>query len=130
MKQKRRTLFSNFTFENWQNLIVLSIIVLYSVWLSFAIGNGPIQSGFTGDYLAFWSAGKIADGKGYSEIYDLENLKSVQMQELNELGLLNKVNGSAYSPFPVALFPVFVFPFQILSKINFETSYGFGHSLT
>jgi len=123
MKQKRRIPFSNLSFENWQNLIILTIIVFYSVWLSFAIGKGSFQSGFAGDYLAFWSAGKIAGEKGYSQIYDLKNLKSVQLQELNELELIEKMDVSSYSPFPVALFPVFVFPFQVLSKINFEPSY-------
>jgi len=123
MQQKIRIPFSNLSFENWQNLIIAAIFVFYSVWLALAIGKGPIQAGFAGDYLAFWSAGKIADEKGYSEIYNLKDLKSVQLQELKELGLINKMDGSAYSPFPVALFPVFVFPFQVLSKINFEPSY-------
>ena len=49
-----------------------------------------LQLKYGGDYLAFWSAGKVADEKGYSEIYNLENLKSVQMQALSKLGFLQK----------------------------------------
>ena len=123
MQQKIRMPFTKLTFENWQNLIILSIIVFYSVWLSFAVSKDTIQSGFSGDYLAFWSAGKIADEKGYSQIYNLENLRSVQLKELDKLGLQEKLDASSYSPLPVALFPVFVFPFQILSKINVQPSY-------
>jgi len=123
MQQKKRIPFSNFTFENWENLIFLAIIVFYSVWLSFNIGSSAHQSVFGGDYLAFWSAGKVADKKGYAQIYDLENLKRVQSQELEKLGFFEKMDASSYSTFPVALFPVFVFPFQVLSKMNIELSY-------
>ena len=123
MQKKIRIPFSNYSFENWQNLIILSIIVFSSIWWSFNIGGSSLLSAFGGDYLAFWSAGKVADEKGYSEVYDLKNLKSVQLQELNELGLLEKIDAFAYSPIPAPLLPVFIFPFQVLSKINFEPSY-------
>lgn len=123
MRQKSKLQFSKISYENRQNLIILSALVLYSVWLGYAIFKGPIQTGFSGDYLAFWSAGKVADLKGYSEVYRLESLKSVQLQELDKLGLSARINTLTYSPLPVALFPFFIFPFQLLSRISIQTSY-------
>jgi len=123
MQQKIKIQFSNLPFESWQNLIIFTIIVFYSISVGYAIGKSPILSGFAGDYLAFWSAGKIADEKGYSEIYNLKDLKSVQLQELKELGLLNKFDTSSYAPIPVPLLAIFVFPFQVLSRINFKLSF-------
>lgn len=115
--------FTILKFKNWQNLIIFTILLFYSAQFSFTVGKSRILLGYGADYLAFWSAGRIADEKGYSRIYDITNLRSVQLQELNELGLLNKMDASSYSPVPVAILSIFVFPFQILSKINFEPSY-------
>jgi len=123
MPKRIKFAYFQFSFDKWQNLILFSVIVFYAIWLVFSIGKDPIQSGFSGDYLAFWSAGKIAEEKGYSYIYSLENLKSVQLTELEKIGLYRSADASSYSPLPVALFSIFVLPFQVLSRINLQLSY-------
>lgn len=123
MKKINKIPFANLSFENWLNLVILTIIVFSTFWWTVNISNHTLLKIFGGDYLAFWSAGKIADKKGYSQIYDLQNLKTAQFNELGKLGLLEKMETSSYLAFPVAILPVFVFPFQLLSKINIELSY-------
>jgi hypothetical protein len=123
MHHKFRLPFSNLSFQNWQNLIIFSILIFYLIMLSTAIINGLFQMGFAGDYQAFWSAGKIADEKGYSKIYDLERLKSIQLRELDPNLTPNEIQKSSYSPFPVAYFSIFLIPFQLLSKIDLFPSY-------
>lgn len=68
------------------------------------------------DFGAFWVIGKIADEKGYSEIYDL----SVQTKELKDLGLIGKTEDISC---PVPFFSFFILPFQLLSKVSLVNSY-------
>ena len=119
MNHKRKLLFSNFTFEHWKNLILFAIICFYFVYFVGAFVYGT----FGEDYLAFWSVGKIADEKGYSEIYDLNNLRSVQTQERYALGLLEKIDDPSSPLSPVPYFSFFVLPFQLLSRIDLVHSF-------
>ena len=102
---------------NWKAILLFTIACFYVglivIWERDS--GSPIKYG--GDYLAFWSAGKIADEKGYSEIYNLENLKSVQTQALNNLGF------SQESILPAPYFSVFLIPFQLLSRVELQYSY-------
>jgi len=119
MNHKRKLLFSNFTFEHWKNLILFAIICFY-------IGNFVISFGYGApglDYLAFWSAGRIADEKGYSEIYNPNNLRSIQIQELKELGFLDKTDDLLFSPNPAPYFSFFILPFQLLSRVILINSF-------
>ena len=114
-----RVPFSSLNFENWLNLILVGLFVFYFSqfgFLSFLRGYGV-------DYLAFWSIGKIADDKGFAEIYDLENLRTTQTQVLETEGMLKKGSASNISPIPAPFFPFFVLPFQLLSRVNPKQSY-------
>jgi hypothetical protein len=112
--------FSNLKFENWENLFIPLVLSLYLILFGSWVAKGNY---FGVDYFAFWSTGKIADGKGYSEIYDLNNLRIVQTQELNALGLLEKTDNLSYSPIPAPIFSFFVPLFQLFSKIDLESGY-------
>ena len=120
MNRKRRALFSNFKFENWKNLI---LIALFCFYFFVFFGSYFVFGGIQEDYLAFWSAGKIADEKGYSQIYDLNNIKSVQTKELQALGLITNANDSSIPLFPVPYFSFFVVPFQLLSRVDLVDGY-------
>ena len=119
MNRKRRALFSNLKFENWKNLILFAIICCNFVYFVASFWHSDIGV----DYFAFWSVGKIADEKGYSEIYDLNNLRSVQAQELKELDLSVNSDDHLFSPIPVPYFSFFVLPFQFLSKVSLVHGY-------
>lgn len=119
MDRKGKVLFSNFKSENWVNLILFAIFCFYVVYFSAAFNYGH----FGVDYMAYWSVGKIADVKGYSEIYDLNNLRSVQTQELNDSSLQAEPGNSSVPLFPVPYFSFFLLPFQLLSRLSLFNSF-------
>jgi len=119
MNPKRIMIFSNFTFENWQNLILAAILCFYSINFFASFGRGAVGD----DYVAFWSVGKIADENGYSKIYDLDILRSVQIQASQELGFFVKTDDLLFSPTPVPYFALFILPLQLLSKITLVSGY-------
>ncbi len=84
-------------------------------------GRFPVEYGE--DYLAFWSAGKIADEESFAQIYDFDNLRSIQTRELNRLGYLVQVDDSGFSPIPAPILPLFIAPFQLLSRIPSDIGY-------
>lgn len=116
-------LFSNLKWENWQNLILFSILIFLSLQLGFTFMEGSFPAEYGEDYLAFWGAGKIADEKNYSEIYDLDNLRSVQTRELNRLGYMVYLDDPSVPPIPAPLLPLFIAPFQFLSRIASDIGY-------
>ena len=79
--------------------------------------------GYGVDYLAFWSVGKIADEKGFAEIYDIENIRATQIQVLEDQGMLTKGGEADISPIPAPFFSFFVLPFQLLSRVEPKQSY-------
>ncbi|TDA67285.1 MAG: DUF2029 domain-containing protein [Chloroflexi bacterium] len=123
MKRKSKLLFSNFKLENWENLILFAVFSFYLSQFGFIVGKGSFPREYGEDYLAFWSAGKIADEKGYSEIYDLNNLRSIQIQELKALGFLVKIDDLSIPIVPAPYFSFFVPPFRLLSRVNPELGY-------
>ena len=123
MRRNLRVPFSNLKFENWRNLILVAVFIFYLAQFGYNVVKDRFLMGYGVDYLAFWSAGKIADDKGYPEIYDLENLRSTQAQEIEALGIFEKGGESYYSPIPAPIFSFFVLPFQLLSRVNPKQSY-------
>jgi len=123
MKNMNTKLSLNFKHINWKILILVVIVCFNLIAIIFWVVNGSFYSIYGGDYLAYWSAGLIADQKGYSEIYDLNNLRSVQTQELESLGVLVKTDDSSTPIIPVPYFSFFILPFQFLSKIDLVYSY-------
>ena len=121
MRRKPRAPFSNLNFENWQNLILVAVFFLYLSQFGFLFVKVNFLMGY--DYLAFWSAGKIADDQGYTKIYDLENLRNIQIHILEDQGILQRGVESNFSPFPAPIFSFFVLPFQLLSRFNPKQSY-------
>lgn len=106
---------------NWKAILLFSIALFYVclivIWLQEK--NSPLHYG--GDYLAFWSAGRIADEKGFSQIYDLQALKDNQTQALVQLGILR--GQFVLTPNPAPYFPMFIVPFKYLSRINIQESF-------
>lgn len=123
MKNKKKKLSLSINKNKWKVLILFCTIFINLIFINSWFVNGSFFSTYGADYLAYWSAGKIADHKGYSEIYDLNNLGNVQTQELTSLGFLPKTDDSAIPILPVAYLSFFVLPFQIFSRIDLVNGY-------
>ena len=123
MKNMKKKLSLSFKKINWKVLVLFFAVCINLIFIDSWFVNGSFFSTYGADYLAYWSAGKIADHKGYSEIYDLNNLGNVQTQELTSLGVLPKTDDSAIPILPVAYLSFFVLPFQILSRIDLVNGY-------
>ncbi len=115
--------FSHLNFDNWQNLILVGLFFFYFSQFGFMLTKESFLRGYGVDYLAFWSIGKIADEKGFTEIYDINNIRLTQIQVLEDLGMLIKGGEPPISPIPAPIFPFFVLPFQLLSRVNPKQSY-------
>ncbi len=121
MNDKKKTSTLNFSFFTWKNGLIFVIACFYLVIISSWIKGGNY---YGADYLGYWSVGKIANEKGYSEIYNLDALKTVQGQELIKLGIienmddpsLSQLAGSPYLSFYDLLF-------QPFSKFDLITSF-------
>ena len=123
MRDKFKVPFSNLNFDKWQNLLLVALFFFYLSQFGFQYAKDGFLVGYGVDYLAFWSAGRIADDKGYAEIYDLENLRSIQNQVLETYHMVEKGIESNIQTFPAPILSFFIIPFQLLSRVNPKQSY-------
>ena len=123
LKNKPGLPFSHLNFDNWQNLILVGLFIFYLSQFGFLLTKESFLRRYGVDYLAFWSVGRIADEKGYAEIYDLEDLRTTQTQVLVTQGMLEKGEGSIISPFPAPIFSFFILPFLLLSRADPKHSF-------
>lgn len=120
MAHKKTAFFSNFKIENWKNLVLVIVFCFYC--LSF-LGNFFMYRGLPADYLAFWSVGKIANQMGFSEIYDLTNLRNTQDEGLDLLSRKEQKVGPSFPTMPVPYFALFIVPFQLLARVGLITGF-------
>lgn len=118
-----RKLFSNLRPENWSNLLIVAVLSFFLTQYVFTIKTGNFPTVYGQDFLAFWTIGKIADEKGFSEIYGLNNFRDYQIQEFVSLGFHLDLNDTTFSPIITLIFPIFVLPFQLLAKLPSVTGY-------
>jgi len=116
MNQKHNGLFSGYTFENWRNLVLAAIVCLYLINIIVTFRHGAVGD----DFVAYWSVGRISNEKGFSQIYEIENLQTIYSHELKDLGYLIDIEDITYS---VPYLPFFVLPFHFLSRINLSYSF-------
>jgi len=107
---------------NW-TLLIIVILGSFYISLFYLVTSKSHFPDFGVDYLAWWSAGKIADQKEYSQIYNLDILQSVQVQELKALGLINENENVQIIPNTSPLLLFFIIPFQWLSRIYSREGY-------
>ncbi len=119
MPKRMKMPFSDLGPEAWQNLALTALIAFYLVQIGNAWLNNALFQPMGLDFLAFWSAGRIATLFHYSHIYDLPLLHQIQVQQLTEHG----VSALNYAPAPAALFAVFIVPFQLMSFLDSQWGY-------
>jgi len=105
--------------DYWKNLILFAAICFFIVYIIGSFGSRSVG----GDFLGYWSVGKIADQKGFSEIYYLENLRRTQLEALDRLGYSGLADENLYSTMPAPYLSFFLLPFKYLSRIELIYSY-------
>ena len=105
--------------EYWKNLLLFAVICSFLANILWSLGSRTVG----GDFLGYWSVGKIADQKGFSETYTLENLRITQLEALERLGYSEITDESSYSIMPVPYLSFFLVPFKYLSRIELIYSY-------
>jgi hypothetical protein len=117
--QKRRRLFQNLGSQGWQNLTLAALLAFYLSQFGFELYKNNLYFQIGSDFMAFWSAGHIANTEGYEHVYDLTVLKRVEKQIVP----VPKDSDKKLSPFPAAFLPIFIWPFQVFAlfppKISF-----------
>jgi hypothetical protein len=105
----------------WQFFFLILIFSFYIILLIVWVKGNLFISSYGSDFLAFWSVGKVIDKLGFSNAYDIQQLKSVQLQVLKDLSLFT--NLESFTPLPAPYLPVFLLPFKYLSRIDAEISF-------
>ncbi len=106
--------------NGWRRLGMLAVFILYCLNILFIAKDFGLFNGLGCDFLAFWSAGKIANLHGFGQAYNLELIRQAQVDVITSM----QYSTIAFPTFPVALFPVFVLPFTLLSKLDAGAAFG------
>jgi hypothetical protein len=104
--------FQKLSSRGWQNLGLMVVLAFYVI----RIGVGLYSNGLTsvpGDYICFWTAGRLANAAGYAQVYNLNALYELQ----------KSVVPTATVVLPMFYLPVFILPFQALALIPIVQSY-------
>ena len=114
----KRLIFQNMTHATWVNLAVASLLAFYAAQIALDFAWRTTCGHIAVDYCDFWSAGQVANTRGYAGMYDLPTLERVE----------RSVFPQGYDPAlfiitPFPYLPVFVLPFQSLALIPPEVGY-------
>ncbi len=121
MKRPLHIPFQNLTATAWKRLALAGVFLLYLINFLFITFETGTLNGLGNDFLAFWSAGKVADQYGYAEINNLDTLGEVEFQQLER----SDIPQESFQPIAAAYFSIFLVPFQLLSKVNARASFWF-----
>lgn len=119
MMANRKLPFKNLNSKAWGNLAIAATITFYITIFCFTLLNLNICRNIGFDYCAYWSAGKIINKSGYTDIYNIEYLHQIQKKiyfQENEFSTF-------FQAIEIPYFPVFVIPFQFLAIIDLVPSY-------
>src|SRR5581483_2519666 len=105
--------FQNMSAESWQNLGLAALCLFYALQICFDLFWRNICGHLAIDYCSFWSAGYLANLKGYVAIYNLSLMHDIQKEIFPKL--------IAVTPTP--FLPVFVIPFQLLALLHPSLSF-------
>ncbi len=115
----RRLPFQGLTPKAWQNLGLSATGVYYFLWFLMPLTQHLLFLALASDYLAFWSAGYIANQQGYPQVYDLQTLTEVQKPLVPNPDPETLV----FSPLPAPYLPVFLLPFRLLARLPLQVSF-------
>ena len=119
MQRHARIPFKDLDAEAWKRLALMALVVFYVFQLAIPLIKKDLFNPMGFDFLGFWSAGRLATQAGYAQVYDLQLLRNIQVQQLSTMGL-STIN---ISPYPTPFFSVFIVPFQLLSFFDATTAF-------
>ena len=117
LKKKVHLPFQNMTRETWLNLAIAATLTFYILQIGFIVFNGRICQNIGSDYCAYWSAGKIINESGFSDVYNLNRLRQAQVQ------IYSQTDNPNFHVFGVMYLPIFVFLFKYFSLLKPTPSY-------
>lgn len=115
---KSKIPFQNMSPTAWINLALVALFTFYALQIALDIVWGNICGHLGTDYCAFWSAGWIANTRGYIDVYNLQILRQIQLGNFPKFGDI-----STFAVSPIAYLPIFLLPFQILARLDPHTSF-------
>ena len=104
-----------------QNLALSAIAGLYLGVIIYGLFVEGLFAPLGRDFLAFWSAGYVANTMGYSKVYDLEALGKIQATFTS--------SQKSFLTIPSPFLPVFIVPFRIFALLPPEASFFLWSSL-
>ncbi len=112
--------FQGLSAHEWTNLALLAVSVYYVIKIAMEIYFQNVYMIFGSDFLSFWSAGWLANLRGYWAAYDLH-----QLAEIQYLYVPKPEDASHYQFYPVITFflPVFLLPFQALAILPLDLAF-------
>ncbi len=110
--------FQNMTSTAWVNLALVALFTFYLIQIALDVIWHNICGHLGTDYCAFWSAGLIANTRGYVDVYNLDLLRQVQLGNFPKFGDI-----STFAVSPIAYLPVFILPFQALALLTPAASF-------
>ena len=105
--------FQNMSSNNWQNLGLAALCLFYLLQIGFDLFWKNTCGHLAIDYCAFWSAGQIANTRGYAAVYDLQLMGEIQKTIFPNLGAIT----------PTPFLPIFIVPFQPFALLNVSISF-------
>ncbi len=109
----RKRPFQNLSPQEWRNLALAAVFAFYAVYIGMGLYWNNLFTALGVDYLAFWSAGYLANTEGYAHAYDLEALRRVQDPLIPE----PEDPSLTFTTLPAMALPVFLLPFQALALL-------------
>jgi len=96
-----------------QNLALIALLAYYLAWFLVPLMYHQFFVSLASDYLALWSAGKIAREQGFAQVYRLETLRDVQQALVPNPDPQKLV----FYPIPAPYLPFFQLPMLFLSGL-------------
>ena len=112
--ERKRIPFQGLSAREWQNLALAAIVVYYLAKPAMEVILDNTFMFFGADFLSFWSAGWLANQRGYAAAYDPSQLAEIQYHYIPK-----PANVEQYQFIPIFTFfmPIFLLPFQLLAMI-------------
>ena len=109
--------FQGITVYGWMRLACAALAMCYLLQVAIELVWHNTCGHLAIDYCATWSAGRVANAYGYARVYDLNTLGQV------EASIAPTSATYAIAVSPIAYLPIFIVPFQLLSKLDPAPSY-------
>ncbi len=118
MKRKPWRPFQHLGPQERRNLALAAVFAFYAAYIGMGLYWNNLFTALGTDYLAFWSAGYLANTEGYARTYDLDALRRVQSPWVPDPADPSLV----FTPLPSLFLPVFLPVFQVFALLPADWS--------